>query len=117
MTRRDLIGAGLAGVATGFAQTGGPSVPGNIPVRKLKTTPLFKSPQGYPNALRVAPEGFWIAEQKSGNSGSSNDVCRVDKKGKLLRTLQTDSRNTSGLGYGGGFLWVAANAAPLGIFQ
>ena len=77
MRRRDVIGAGL-GAGLSFAQTasvipdvgnrtpprGGPR--GSVPVRKVKTTPLFKSPQGYPNALRAVPEGFWIAEQLSG---------------------------------------------------
>ena len=128
MRRRDVISAGL-GAGLSFGQTvsvvpdpGSRTPPrggarGNVPVRKVKTTPLFKSPQGYPNALRAVPEGFWIAEQLSGNSGSSNDVCLVDKTGKLLKTLKTDSRNTSGMGYGGGYLWVAANAPPEGIFQ
>lgn len=121
MRRRDWIGASLAGLTGAAAAFGQAPVirsgQAKVPVRKVKTTPLFKSPQGYPNALRAVPEGFWIAEQLSGTSGSSNDVCLVDKSGKLLKTLKTDSRNTSGMGYGGGYLWVAANAPPEGIFQ
>ena len=35
-----------------------------VPSRTAKTTKLFKSPQGFPNAIAVTPEGLWIAEQK-----------------------------------------------------
>ena len=34
------------------------------PSRKVKTMKLFKSPDGFPNAIAVTPEGLWIAEQK-----------------------------------------------------
>ena len=81
------------------------------PVRKVKTTPLFKSPEGYPNAMAVSPEGLWIAEQKSDNAHL------VDWNGKLLKTIKTESKNTSGMGYSAGYIWMAANAAPEGIFQ
>src|SRR4029077_3834514 len=36
---------------------------------------------------------------------------------KLLKTVRTESKNTSGMGVGGGFIWMGANAAPNGIFQ
>src|SRR5712692_8943788 len=32
--------------------------------RMAKTTKLFKSPPGFPNAIAVTPEGLWIGEQK-----------------------------------------------------
>src|SRR5207248_4638672 len=47
----------------------------------------------------------------------SSDVCSSDLKGKLLKTVKTESKNTSGMGIGGGFIWMGANAAPNGIFQ
>jgi hypothetical protein len=81
------------------------------PVRKVKTTALFKSPEGYPNAIAAAPEGLWIAEQKSDNAHL------VDWQGKLLKTVKTESKNTSGMGFGAGDIWMCANAAPEGIFQ
>src|SRR5437763_7145044 len=65
MTKREFLAAGLgAGLAlscgsAAFAQGGR-----KLPVRKAKTTKLFKSPQGFPNAIAVAPEGLWIGEQK-----------------------------------------------------
>ncbi len=114
------LGAGLLGTRLAEAQAApaGQERPGAaaaaaapLPIRKAKTTPLFKSPEGYPNAIAVAPEGLWIAEQKSDNA------CLVDWHGKLLKTVKTESKNTSGMGVGGGYVWMGANAAPNGIFQ
>jgi hypothetical protein len=100
-----LLAGRFAGAQTAASQ------PAAVPVRKVKTTTLFKSPEGYPNALAVAPEGLWIAEQKSDNAHL------VDWSGKLLKTLKTESKNSSGIGYGDGCVWMGANAAPQGIFQ
>src|SRR5947207_10587056 len=107
------MGAGLAGARVGYAQAPAPAGRGasSLPVRKAKSTTLFKSPEGYPNAIAVAPEGLWIGEQKSDNA------CLVDWKGKLLKTVKTESKNTSGMAVGGGYIWMGANAAPNGIFQ
>jgi hypothetical protein len=107
------LGSGLVGVRFACGQTAqGPdgSTP-RIPVRKVKTTPLFKSPEGYPNAIAASPDGMWIAEQKSDNAHL------VDWNGKVLKSVRTQSKNTSGMGFGGGCLWMGANAAPQGIFQ
>jgi len=81
-------------------------------VLKVTTTPLFKSPEGYPNGIAVAPEGLWIAEQRSDNA------VLVDWQGKLLKTLKTEAKNSSGIGYGDNCVWMAGNsAAAEGIFQ
>src|SRR5216684_8356863 len=114
-TRRGFLGSlgiGLLGSRLVDAQTppGGQAAAGVL-VRKAKTTPIFKSPEGYPNAIAVAPDGLWIAEQKSDNAHL------VDWNGKLLKTVKTESKNTSGMGYGDGCIWMAANAAPEGVFQ
>lgn len=118
-SRRDLIGIGaglgLAAAASALAQqpqgaTGGRTAE-PIPARKGKITKLFMSPEAYPNAIAVAPEGLWVGEQKSDNA------CLVDWNGKLLKTVKTESKNTSGLAVGGGYVWMGANAAPNGIFQ
>src|SRR5712691_850837 len=112
-----LLGARLAGAGTAQprdafqGQSGAGERAAALPVRKAKTTVLFKSPEGYPNAIAVAPEGLWIAEQKSDNAWL------VDWNGKLLKTVRTESKNTSGMGVGGGYVWMGANAAPNGIFQ
>jgi hypothetical protein len=84
---------------------------GATPTRFAKTTRLFKSPGLYPNALAVmtdGPGGLWIGQQKvtAQNAQTYNlplDPDRdevawlVDWNGKLLKTITTHSRNTSGM--------------------
>jgi hypothetical protein len=118
------LGAGWLGTSLANAQTPAPQQGSAFlrdrsrttqpppPVRKIKTTALFKSPEGYPNGIAVAPEGLWICEQKSDNA------VLVDWKGKLLKTLKSQSKNTSGIAYGDGCVWMAGNsAAAEGVFQ
>lgn len=119
--RRDFIGTGLgiglagAGLALGQQQpagrAGGRGSAPPIPARKGKITKLFKSPEGYPNGIALAPNGWWIGEQKSDNA------VLVDWEGKLLKTVKTQSKNTSGIAFGDGYIWMGANAAPNGILQ
>ena len=106
---RSALGRSPAGQAL-TARQGRPAAP-PVRVRRAKVTKLFKSPEGHPNALAVAPEGLWIAEQKSDNA------CLVDWNGKLLKKVRTASKNTSGMDYGDGYIWMGANAPPRGVFQ
>jgi hypothetical protein len=111
-TRREFLttlGAAVLSPRWIGAQAGPAPAPPRV--RKVKTTPLFQSPEGYPNAIAAVPDGLWIAEQKTDNAHL------VDWNGKLLKTVKTESKNTSGLGFGDGCIWMAANAAPQGIFQ
>ena len=123
------IGAGLA-AASALTQAqeagGGRGGRGEAPVpnKTAKTTRLFKSPGMYPNGLAVSSEGLWVAQQKSAttpadaaNSDRDEAAWLVDWNGKLLKTVVTHSRNTSGLAYGNGCVWMGANAAPYGVFQ
>ncbi|MFN7935709.1 MAG: hypothetical protein U0R19_20440 [Bryobacteraceae bacterium] len=125
MTKREFLKAGLAlaGQSAAFAMQGGKPA-----TRKAKTTKLFKTPDGFPNALQATSEGLWIGEQKlSGPQAASyklpepkslvENAWLVDWKGKVLRTVQTPSRNTSGMAVGGGYVWMVANAQPEGVFQ
>jgi hypothetical protein len=143
MTKREFLaagvgaGLGLTKAVNAFAQQGSsvarpesaPSA-GNrpIPNRIAKTTKLFKSPPGFPNGIAAVPEGLWIAEQKMSGAQAvqyhvaepktlTEECWLVDWNGKLLKTVTTQSRNTSGLAVGGGFIWMCANAPPEGIFQ
>jgi len=99
-----------------------------IPHGRVKTTKLFKSPPGFVNALAVAPEGLWLGQQKlSGKAAQSYHLPEpadlheaawlVDWHGKLLKTVLTNSRNTSGMAYGNGCVWMMANQDPEGVFQ
>jgi hypothetical protein len=136
--KRDLIatavgmGIGL-GAAQAFAQAqpAAPAPAGRRQVqrnRRAKTTVLFKAPPGFPNALALAPEGLWIGEQKVTGAQAkeyglpeptdlSEKAWLVDWNGKVLKTVTTPSRNTSGMAYGDGYIWMGANALPEGIFQ
>lgn len=136
MTKREFLTAG-AGAALTLASTqawahqaaakrDSPKTGGAK--RMAKTTKLFKTPDGFPNALAATPEGLWIGEQKlSGPQAASYKLpepknlteCAwlVDWNGKLLKTVNTASRNTSGMAVGGGYVWMVANAPPEGVFQ
>jgi hypothetical protein len=143
MERREFLAAGLGlpvlSTANVLAQQGGAapdrgSAAGRrrpAPTRTAKTTRMFKSPGVYPNALAVmtdGPGGLWIGQQKvtAQNAQTYNlpletnrdeSAWLVDWNGKLIKTVETHSRNTSGMAYGGGFVWMGANADPFGIFQ
>ncbi len=140
MNKREFLAAG-AGLGLGgraaFAQLASATPPRTgaesaghprVPSRMAKTTKLFKSPPGHPNGIAVAPEGLWISDQKlSGAQAASyhlpepkdlsENAWLVDWNGKLLKTVTTPSRNTSGMAYGGGCVWMGANAPPEGVFQ
>src|SRR5262245_41433791 len=88
------LGSGLLGVRIAGGQTAQGSDTPRIPVRKVKTTPLFKSPEGYPNAIATAPDGLWIGEQRT------DTAHLIDWKGKVLKSVRTESKNTSGLAFG-----------------
>lgn len=126
--RREVIGSGLGlsllGARSAVSQhpqsgeagssgrpVGAVNRDARVPVRSGKISKLFKSPEGYPNALAVASEGWWIAEQKS------NNACLVDRNGRLLKTVKTGAKNTSGIAFGAGYVLMGANAEPNGIFQ
>lgn len=84
---------------------------GRVPIRPGRVTKLFKSPEGHPNALEATPEGLWVAEQVS------DTAYLLDwKSGEPLRKIATESSNTSGMAFGGGYLWMGANGGPLGRF-
>jgi hypothetical protein len=137
--RRQLLGMTLATASSvAFAAisaraqskkpvTYGPQRP-DIPHGMVKTTKLFQSPPGFANALAIAPEGLWIGQQKlSGRAAQQYHLpdppdlheaaWLVDWNGKLLKTVMTNSRNTSGMAYGNGCVWMMANQEPEGVFQ
>jgi streptogramin lyase len=99
MERRSFVGAVLAA-----SLKAAPEVPG----RAAKPVQLFKSPDGHPNGLETTPEGLWIGEQYT------DRAYLVDWSGRVLRSVQTESSNTSGIAYGAGYLWMAANGKALG---
>src|SRR5688572_27491840 len=122
MKRREFLAAGLAlplsSTAIALAQEGGaaPSRAGGggrgrgaVPTRTAKTTRMFKAPGLYPNALAAMtdpPGGLWIGQQKITKANADTyklpidpnpdeAAWLVDWNGKLLKTVNTHSRNTS----------------------
>ena len=122
-----LLAAGSGGVA--YAQEGG-AANRQVPRRRATTKLMFKAPPGWPNALASSPEGLWIAEQKPRGATEKRynltyaadvpeSVWLVDANGKVLKTIVTSGRNTSGLAIGNGFLWSCALSTGVedGVYQ
>src|ERR1700676_276136 len=80
-----------------------------VPTHKGQPVRLFRSPDGHPNALEATPEGLWVGEQVT-------DIAYLLdwKTGEVLKKVPTESSNTSGMAYGGGYLWMGANGGPTG---
>src|SRR6187549_631676 len=77
LNKREFVtGAMAAALAASAAQAqqaapaNGLNPPRKIPHGMMKTTRMFKYPQGYGNGLAVAPEGLWIAQQKLSGDGA-----------------------------------------------
>jgi hypothetical protein len=137
LRKRDLI-AGLVTGAAGLGIAAGASAQGYlkgrnlgavppqknkpVPHRKVTTRRLFKVPDAYPNGLAVVPGGVWVAEQKAQGYGDSGKHVKeaawlFDWSGRKLKTVLTDSSNTSGLAFGNGHVWMGANGGPEGIYE
>jgi streptogramin lyase len=99
LQRREFLAALLAAPLSGTV---------DVPTNAAKVTKLFKSPDRHPNGLESSSEGLWIGEQ------TTDRAHLVDWQGKVLRSVQTESSNTSGIAYGDGSLWMAANGAAIG---
>src|ERR1700754_3798773 len=134
MRKRDFLaalGITAAGIGQALAQdypkgkdlgAVAPAAKKDIPHRKVTTRNLFKVPGGYPNGVAVVPEGVWVAEQKAGGYGQSGKhekeaAWLFDWNGKKLKTVMTDSYNTSGMCFGNGHVWMGANGGPEGIYE
>ena len=98
LNRRELLELLLAGGLS----------PKDYPVRRPRVEALWKSPDAYPNALEATDEGLWVGEQLT------NIAYLLSwETGKVLRKVPTESTNTSGMAFGNGFLWMAANGPAL----
>lgn len=89
------------------------------PSRRARTIPLFRSPEGFPNGLAAGENGLWIAEQKRADGPDSGEKAMlVDwSSGRLLRTVVTRGRNTSGIAWDGSSIWMGCNGGPQGFYR
>ncbi len=72
---------------------------------------LFRAPYSVPNGLQVVDEGLWIVDQIT-DRVSLIEIESVDPdygNTKFIRDIPSESANTSGMAFGGGALWLAAN--------
>jgi hypothetical protein len=93
-----------------------------VPNRKVTTKNLFKVPGAYPNGIAITDDGIWVAEQKAAGYGQSGKhekeaAWLFDWSGKKLKTVLTDSYNTSGFSFGNHHVWMGANGGPEGIYE
>ena len=136
MNKRQFLGAMMAAAASGTVPARaqgadalgrrGESGPARIPRRKARTTKMFLTPPCWPNAIAVEPgRGFWVQEQRHDNAPEKAWLLDF-KTGKVLHAVTTNCKDTSGMAFGGGFLWSGANGASIknhptppinGIFQ
>lgn len=80
---------------------------------------LFRAPYSLPNGVQVTDEGLWVVDQITdrvalvdmGPKVGAGTVIESHGVTKLLREISTESSNTSGLGWDGRALWLAANGS------
>ena len=72
----------------------------------------FRAPYGMPNGVQATGNGIWVVDQVT-DRAALLDVSDADEYGMLRMRfeLSTESSNTSGLAWGDGSLWVAANGS------
>jgi sugar lactone lactonase YvrE len=82
-----------------------------IMTRKIEK--LFRAPYSVPNGLQVTDEGLWIVDQITDRVALVEIGEQVQSYGvsKFIRDIPSESSNTSGLGWDGEALWLAANGA------
>ncbi len=76
----------------------------------VKIERWFRAPYGMPNGVQVTDNGIWVVDQVT-DRAALLDASEADEYGMLrLRSeVPTESSNTSGLAWGDGSLWLAAN--------
>lgn len=71
----------------------------------------FAAPGQQVNGLEAVPEGLWLADQRD------NRAYLVDYEGRVLTSFPGPARNASGLSFGSGSVWVAANVRSAVIYR
>jgi hypothetical protein len=71
---------------------------------------LFRAPYAVPNGIQLTVEGLWLVDQISDRVALVQMTASADYTVPfVLREVATQSSNTSGLTFGDGSLWLAAN--------
>ena len=82
------------------------------PQRTLTARVVFVAPGRQANGLAAAPEGLWICDQR-------NDHCYLVNydTGATIIAFPSPVRNASGIAYGAGSVWPAANRVPAATYR
>ena len=82
------------------------------PQRTLTARVVFTAPGQQANGLAAAPEGLWICDQR-------NDHCYLVRydTGATISAFPSPVRNASGIAYGAGSVWPAANRVPAATYR
>lgn len=77
----------------------------------VKITNLYRSIYGLPNGIQNMDEGLLVADQITDRVSLTKTDGEMDRFGStyLIREVQTESSNTSGLTVGDGALYLGAN--------
>ncbi len=72
----------------------------------------FRAPYGMPNGVQATVDGIWVVDQVTDRSALL-EVSSADEYGmlRLQSEVPTESSNTSGMAWGDGSLWLAANGS------
>ena len=77
-----------------------------------KIEKVFRSPYAVPNGLQVTDDGLWIVDQITDRVALVEITCDPEYHvPKHIRDIPSESSNTSGMAFGGGALWLAANGS------
>ena len=75
-----------------------------------RITRYMRTPYSAPNGLQVTDEGLWVVDQFTDRIALlALEAPHEYGASRILRELPTESSNTSGMSYGEGGLWLAAN--------
>ncbi|RKU28260.1 hypothetical protein C6497_09745 [Candidatus Poribacteria bacterium] len=78
----------------------------------IKIEKVFRSPYAVPNGLQVTNEGLWLVDQITDRVMLVEITCDHEYHvPKHIRDIPSESSNTSGMAYGDGALWLAANGS------
>ncbi len=76
-------------------------------------TKLFRAPYAVPNGLQATTDGLWLVDQITDRVMLVELDGELDYYGvpKMIREIPSESSNTSGMAWGEGSLWLAANGS------
>ena len=74
---------------------------------------LFRAPYSVPNGLQMTDEGLWVVDQITDRVALVQVEEPLEYYGvsKFIRDIPSESSNTSGMAFGDGALWLAANGS------